>query len=87
MTLPYENVLQLRIEETSWAMLRRKQIISQDCGKHMHVHMYRIYESLRHTFIAESDPAAHRHCQQQSLIKRNDTAFLTYLGKASPQST
>ena len=73
MTLPYENVPQLRIKETSWAMLRRKLIISQDCGKHMHVHMYRIYESLRRTFIAESDPAAHGHCQQQPLIKRNDT--------------
>lgn len=75
MTLPYENVPQLRIEETSWAMLRRKLIISQDCGKHMHmhVHMYRIYESLRRTFIAESDPAAHGHCQQQPLNKRNDT--------------
>ena len=31
--------------------------------------------SLRRTLIAESDPAVHRHCQQQPLIKRNDTIF------------
>jgi len=70
-------------------MLCRKLIISQlkDCSKHMHVHMYRTYESLRRTLIAESDPAAHGHCQQQPLIKRNDTVFLTNLGKAPPQST
>ena len=68
-------------------MLRRKLIISQDYGKHMHVHMYRIYESLRRTFIAESDPAVHGHCQQQPLIKRNDTVFLMNLGKVPPQST